>query len=55
MAKWMDVKRRFDWKVPGKRAWKNITPGVKYLTDAQADYAEEHGHGTETERPADAD
>lgn len=55
MAKWIEVTKPFDWPVPGKRAVKAFQPGVKYLTDAQAEYAIEHGKGFETERPDNAD
>jgi hypothetical protein len=52
MAVWVNMDRKFDWRVPGKRAMKSFPPGEHYMTEEQATEAERVGAGTRmAERP----
>lgn len=51
MAAWVELSRKFDWRVPGKRSWKAFPVGEHYMTDEQADEAERIGAGKRVSRP----
>lgn len=52
MTAWVEISRKFDWRVPGKRAMKSFPVGEHFMTDEQADEAERVGAGKRIERPA---
>lgn len=51
MTSWVSLDRKFDWRVPGKRAMKAFPPGEHFMTDEQADEAERVGAGRRVDKP----
>lgn len=52
MTAWVSLTRKFDWRVPGKRAMKAFPAGEHFMTDAAADEAERVGAGVRIDKPA---
>ena len=52
MTSWVRLDRKFDWRVPGKRAMKAFPAGDHFMTDEQADEAERVGAGVRIDKPA---
>jgi hypothetical protein len=51
MTAWVSLTRKFDYRIPGKRAMKAFHPGDVFMTDAEADEAERQGAGKRIEKP----
>lgn len=51
MTAWVRVDRKFDYRIPGRRAMKAFQPGDVFMTDAEADEAERQGAGKRIEKP----